>query len=110
MAAIRSIGDPFSWSADYMPCGALTALSGYDETSWIKWQDVADAQDGDWFVWRDGPEDIHVDQVIVEDGKIIGKGGCGLDYYPECQPCRFADDVKSALAKGRTKEAENAAT
>lgn len=107
-SAIRAIGDTFAWSAaDYLPGGAMVALSGYDDARWINWSDVTGAQDGDWFVWSDGPEDIHVDQVIVEDGKIIGKHGCGLDYYPVCQPCRFADDVKEAIERGRAKEIAN---
>lgn len=43
--------------------------------------------------------DMHVDRLIVEGGKVVGKNCCGLDSYAECQPCVFPSDVKKLVAE-----------
>lgn len=96
---LATIADPDTWDWRHLAESFLLALSGYTDGAWIRWEDCTDATDGQWFVWRDpdGISDTHVDRVMVTDGKIVGKHGCGLGFYPDCQPCRFDDDVVQAL-------------
>lgn len=91
------------WTED----DAIGALAeDADPAAWRSWRETQ-ATSGQWFLWRDPakPGDIHADQVEVgEDGRIEMKYGCGLNFYPECQPCRFAEDVRKII-KGREAEA-----
>lgn len=68
---------------------ALTLCDDPDPSAWKPWQETQ-AVAGQWFLWRDGVSpDLHADQVDPDDqGFIALKYGCGLDYYPECQPLR----------------------
>jgi hypothetical protein len=112
--ALQIIADPTEWKYTIRdPRDFLAPLSGYVDDSWTEWEAVTNATDEQWFVWRDPSEPrggrLHVDQVAAHNGRIEAKYGCGLDYYTECQPCRFSDDVLAAMAAGRPNdEAERA--
>lgn len=92
---------------DFFACEAAAALAlDLNPNGWQPWQGVRAAH-GDWFLWRDpgSPNDIHADQVGVDGiGVIDSKFGCGLDYYPECQPARFDPEVWKLLADRCAKE------
>lgn len=99
-AALALIGDKDAWGKWHWDGAPLLHLSSYTDDAWRPIEEITDAIDGQWFVWRDPAStqtDMHADRAIVEDGKIVGKDGCGLLWYVECQPCRFADDVVEAL-------------
>ena len=86
----------------YMADVAILAVHGYSDENWKPHTAYSEIAEGAWFVWRDPDnptENIHVDQVITEAGKITGKYGCGLQWYSECQPCAFAPDLVDAIAK-----------
>ena len=101
LARLRKLA--FKHLPDY-PCGvngdALAALAEEpDVNAWVPWQQ-AKATSGQWFFWRDplDPTDMHADKVEPDDSGFIEiKYGCGLNYYPECQPLQMADDVKVAV-------------
>lgn len=80
---------------------ALVALAeDLDPNGWRPWQETQ-AEFGQWFLWRDPdePHTLHADQADPDArGFIEMKYGCGLDFYPECQPLQMADDVKRAVA------------
>ena len=70
--------------------------------AWQHFEDVAAPQDDGWYFWRDPDASdgrIHADQAIVEDGKIVGKHGCGLHWYSECSPLDMPPDVAEVLAR-----------
>jgi hypothetical protein len=73
-----------------------------DPNAWRPWQETP-ATSGQWFWWRDPstPDDLHVDQVEPNEatGLIEMKHGCGLLFYPECQPLTMPDDVAKAIVE-----------
>jgi hypothetical protein len=74
-----------------------------DPDSWKPWEETK-CESGQWFLWRDPfkPEKIHADQAEPDaQGYIHMKHGCGLIYYPECQPAKLADDVLAAIAQAK---------
>ena len=81
---------------------ALVALAEEpDLQAWSPWQTMP-AQDGQWFLWRDPerPDRLDADQAEPdESGFIVMKHGCGLQFYPECQPLRMTDEVRDAVAR-----------
>ena len=98
--ALAVLADPIRWEYGDQARDLLVPLSGYADDAWADWKSIVGAKDGQWFVFRDpdDPADMRADQVMASPkGRIEGKYCCGLDYYPECQPCRFADDVRQAL-------------
>lgn len=90
------------WCAQGLVRAALSRPPLAD--AWRHHETVKDARSGQWFFWRDPikPDDWHVDEVCVENDVIVAKAGCGLDFFTECQPCRFvegADEIIAALGR-----------
>ncbi|MGI4943674.1 MAG: hypothetical protein ACRYHQ_24435 [Janthinobacterium lividum] len=81
---------------------ALVALAeDPDPAAWRMWS-ATKAEEGAAFLWRDPaqPDRIHFDRVGVDAaGMIDAKYGCGLDFYPDCQPARFEADVLEVMAR-----------
>lgn len=86
---------------DYRKLAICVLSAPPDETKWRHYSDVHEPEDGQWFFWRDPNEreGDHVDRVIVTNGVINGKYGCGLHWYTHCQPCVFDDEVKAVLSE-----------
>jgi hypothetical protein len=79
------------------------------DDAWRHHDTVADPTPDGWYLWRDprAPDDIHADRAIVEEGKIISKWGCGINYYTECTPLELPADVAAIIAEGDDREEAN---
>jgi hypothetical protein len=100
--ALRLIGQANRYFVMDFLEDAVTAFGeDPDPAGWRPYVDVTDAENGQWFYWRDPSDDdrVHVDQVSVKYGRIAMKHGGGLMDDTQCQPCRFAPDVTAALAR-----------
>lgn len=97
--ALSIINQTYGWSDTAHE--AIAALSNAPtDDGWRSFGRLAGVQDGTWFFWRDpgNHADMHVDRAITDEaGRIEGKDGCGLNWYTECQPCRFDDEVAAAV-------------
>ena len=95
--ALNEISHP-DWSTNDEAVCALA--DDPDPDAWKSWKETK-CEEGQWFLWRNprNPDDIHADQANPDDNGFIDmKYGCGLDFYPECQPAKLADDVLAAIA------------
>jgi hypothetical protein len=99
--AMRELADGLNWKYGEHYRAAMLPPSGYTDDAWVHFEDLTDPVDMGWYVFRDPdkPADMHVDQLLLEHGEIVGKGCCGLEFYSECQPCRFPDDVLALIAR-----------
>lgn len=97
--ALATIESTWNYEIKHLAVAALGG--GPKPDAWRRYNEVTDAQDGQWFYWRDpnDPEDVSADCALVEDGEIVGKGGCGLSFLTDCQPCPVDTETLAALEK-----------